>query len=79
MPYISIEKREELFHRDAENSEELQYLIATMISDYLLDKGRNSSAMNDVMGALSSAKADFYRKVVSPHKDTKELINGHVY
>jgi len=79
MPYISIEKREELFHRDPENSEELQYLIATMISDYLLDKNRSLQAMNDVMGALSSAKADFYHKVLGPRKDTKELINGHVY
>lgn len=79
MPYISIEKREELFHRDPENSEELQYLIANMISDYLYDKDQSSVAMNDVMGALSSAKADFYHKVLGPRKDTKELINGHVY
>lgn len=79
MPYITIEQREELFHRDPKNSEELQYLIATMVSDYIADKGRTSASMNDVMGALSSAQLDFYRKVLAQHKDTKELINGHVY
>ena len=81
MPYISKENREELFNRDPENAGELQYLIASMISDYLVDKkGQyDYQVLNDVMGALSGAQQEFYRKVVAPFEDKKEIINGHVY
>jgi len=80
MPYISKEAREELFNRDPENAGEIQYLIATMISDYLVDKGEYSyNTLNEVMGALSGAQQEFYRKVVAPYEDTKEIVNGHVY
>jgi hypothetical protein len=80
MPYISKEAREELFDRDPENAGEIQYLIAAMISDYLKDKGEYSyHTLNEVMGALSGAQQEFYRKVVAPYEDTKEIINGHVY
>jgi len=51
-----------------------------MISDYLKDKGEYSyHTLNEVMGALSGAQQEFYRKVVAPYEDTKEIINGHVY
>jgi len=80
MPYIRKESREELFDRDPENAGELQYLIAAMIVDYLKDKGEYSySTLNDVMGALSGAQQEFYRKVVAPYEDKKEMLNGKVY
>jgi hypothetical protein len=80
MPYISKEAREELFNRDPQNAGELQYLIATMISDYLTDKGEYTyQTLNEIMGALSGAQQTFYRKVVSPYEETKEIINGHIY
>ena len=80
MPYISKEAREELFDRDPENAGEIQYLIAAMVSDYLKDKGEYSyNTLNEVMGALSGAQQEFYRKVVAPYEDKKEIVNGHVY
>ena len=52
MPYITKEAREELFNRDPENAGEIQYLIASMINDYLNDKGEYSyHTLNEVMGA----------------------------
>jgi hypothetical protein len=80
MTYITKKAKEELFDRDPETPEEIQYLIAAMINDYLDDKGAYSySTLNEVMGALSGAQQEFYRKVVAPHEDKKEMINGPVY
>jgi hypothetical protein len=80
MPYITKEQREELYDRDPVNAGELQYLIAVMISDYLSDKDQYEyQTLNDVMGALAGAQQEFYRKVVAPYEDKKELINGPVY
>ena len=79
MTYVSKEIKEELYERDPQNAEELEYVIASTIADYMADKGNTSSTMLEIMGALSSAKLEFYRKILAPHKDTKEIINGHVY
>lgn len=80
MPYISKQDREELFDRDPVNAGEIQYLIAAMISDYLQDKGEyNYHTLNEVMGALSGAQQEFYRKVVAPYEEKKEILNGGVY
>jgi hypothetical protein len=80
MPYIEKNKREELFDRDPETAGELQYLIAEMIQGYITDKGPyNYQTLNDVMGALAGAQMEFYRKVVAPYENKKEIINGSVY
>jgi hypothetical protein len=80
MPYINKETREELFDRDPITPGELQYLIAMMLSDYLRDKGEyDYYIINEVMGALSGAQQEFYRKVVAPYEDKKEMLNGGVY
>jgi len=80
MPYITKEAREELYDRDPENAGELQYLIAMMISDYISDKDQyDYQTLNDVMGALAGAQQEFYRKIVAPYEEKKELLNGSVY
>jgi hypothetical protein len=80
MPYIEKNKREELFDRDPETAGELQYLIAEMIQGYITDKGPyNYQTLNDVMGALAGAQMEFYRKVVAPYENKKEILNGSVY
>jgi hypothetical protein len=57
-----------------------QYLIAEMIQSYITDKGPyNYQTLNDVMGALAGAQMEFYRKVVAPYENKKEIINGSVY
>jgi hypothetical protein len=80
MPYIEKNKREELFDRDPETAGELQYLIAEMIQSYITDNGPyNYQTLNDVMGALAGAQMEFYRKVVAPYENKKEILNGSVY
>jgi len=80
MPYITKKAREELYDRDPENAGELQYLIAMMISDYISDKDQyDYQTLNDVMGALAGAQQEFYRKIVAPYEEKKELLNGSVY
>ena len=80
MPYITKEAREELYDRDPENAGELQYLIAMMMSDYISDKDQyDYQTLNDVMGALAGAQQEFYRKIVAPYEERKELLNGSVY
>jgi len=80
MPYITKEAREELYDRDPENAGELQYLIAMMMSDYISDRDQyDYQTLNDVMGALAGAQQEFYRKIVAPYEEKKELLNGSVY
>jgi len=80
MPYITKEAREELYDRDPENAGELQYLIAMMMSDYISDKDQyDYQTLNDVMGALAGAQQEFYRKIVAPYEEKKELLGGSVY
>jgi hypothetical protein len=80
MPYISKELREELNYRDPLTAGELQYVIADAILDYLEDQSPyDYQTLNDIMGALSGAQQEFYRKVVAPYEDKKELLNGKVY
>jgi len=80
MPYITKEAREELYDRDPENAGELQYLIPMMMSDYISDKDQyDYQTLNDVMGALAGAQQEFYRKIVAPYEEKKELLNGSVY
>ncbi|WP_439397023.1 DUF6899 family protein [Bradyrhizobium sp. PMVTL-01] len=35
--------------------------------------------MNDVLGALDGAKAEFYRRVAAPYEDAKIADSGDVY
>ena len=80
MPYIEKSKREELFDRDPETAGEIQYLIAEMVQNYITDNGPyNYQTLNDVMGALAGAQMEFYRKVVAPYENKKEILNGSVY
>ena len=79
MPYIKKKHRDELFYREPQNAGELQYLMAEMFKDYMHRQGKRYQTLNDVMGALSGAQMEFYRKVVEPYEDKKISQNGGVY
>jgi len=87
MPYITEEDRNELsaitgyIHIEGiKNAGEIQYLIAEIIQEFLSSKnGARYQDMNDVMGALAGAQAEFYRIVVAPYEDEKIKENGGVY
>lgn len=82
MPYIVKSARQRLDDSSdlvAETPGELNYLITTLLNAYLLDHGKRYQTINDIIGALESAKAEFYRRVVAPYEDEKKSLNGDVY
>jgi hypothetical protein len=81
MPYIKQSDRKELAedpNRDIENEGELNYVITEMIFHYFKKKP-NYKSINAIVGALESAKLEFYRRVAGPYEDKKIKENGDVY
>ena len=91
MPYIKRNIRAKLtpftgpghtkkFNGDrVENSGELNYLITSIINEYLDQKEVGYSSLNDVIGVLECAKLELYRRIIAPYEDIKIEENGDVY
>ena len=80
MPYIKEHRREELEESSAIiNPGELNYKITLLLTNYMHGKGLNYQTINDIMGALEGAKAEFYRRIAAPYEDKKIKENGDVY
>lgn len=86
MPYIKEEDRtrfmwieQAIEDSPPETAGEIQYLIAVMIHHYIKYGGLNYQQCNDVMGALTGAQLEFYRRFVAEYEDSKIRENGDVY
>ena len=81
MPYIRPNQRVFVDAYDPTTAGELNYAITRRIMTYVGHKhGKHSYAdLNDVLGALESAKLEFVRRVVVPYEDRKRAENGDVY
>ena len=84
MPYISVESREELCYREPLNAGELNYVLTSIVKDYIFsnpetDYQANYQRFNDAIGALEGCKLELYRRLVSPYEDAKIEQNGDVY
>lgn len=80
MPYISaIHRRALALGTPPSVAGELNYEITTLLALYVSVKGLNYQTLNDALGALEGAKAEFYRRVVAPYEDEKIQENGDVY
>lgn len=88
MPYIKKDKRTEMdtMRRVPLNAGELNYKITRVINRYWQDFGelgviqkKGYQAANDIVGALESAKLEFYRRHVAPYEDKKIKENGDVF
>jgi hypothetical protein len=81
MPYLMKEDRDNLDVRGLKPNKggELNYLISKMLNDFIAMRGLSYSAVNEAMGALESAKLEFYRRVAAPYEDKKAIENGEVY
>lgn len=84
MPYIKKDRREDmrwgLTHLPVAVSEgDLNYIFTQAVLGYLKAHGESYATFNAVVGALESAKLEFYRRVVAPYEDTKIAENGDVY
>lgn len=80
MPYIDKGVRASLEQgRKPTTGGELNYLISSMLSDFVAMKGQSYATINEAMGALACAQSEFYRKVAADYENFKELTNGTVW
>jgi hypothetical protein len=80
MPYIKEDRRNKILGGyDPLSEGELNFVITTAILAYLKDQGLSYKTINAIVGALESAKLEFYRRVAIPYEDKKIAENGDVY
>ena len=79
MPYIEQKDRLGVSVMIPETPGELNYLITTLIREYILQKGLSYGTLNEVVGVLECAKLELYRRVAAPYEDQKCDENGDVY
>lgn len=80
MPYITQEARGQLLSGDrmSETAGELNYMFSILAGTYWAEHP-NYQGINDIVGALEGAKAEFQRRIVAPYEDIKIVVNGDVY
>jgi len=80
MPYVVKAVREDVADGMYPNTPgTLNYAFTRAIVQYLRVAGLTYSSINDVVGALEGAKAEFQRRVVAPYEDDCIALNGDVY
>ncbi len=81
MPYIPVEARERLFRagQTPKNAGELNFIITLIVDQYFHENGRNYQAISDILGTLSAAGHEYYRRRIAAYEDRKILENGEVY
>lgn len=82
MPYIEKRYRDfglDQLEKNAISAGELNYLITSIVDEYLLYKGLRYETINEAIGVLECAKLELYRRIASPYEDKKIKINGDVY
>jgi len=79
MPYITQKQRECINNgASPQDAGELNYLITTIILQYIREHGTKYQNMNDVIGALEGAKLELYRRHIATYEDQKISENGDV-
>lgn len=85
MPYIKRDDKQKFYDNGLVNLApqvsspgELNYVISYIIADYF-ERHRNYQGINDILGALTGAQLEFYRRVAVPYEDIKIKENGDVY
>ncbi len=77
MPYIRQIERDDLKNDPRPlTAGQLNYMVSVLIKRYMSTHGLSYKTINDIVGALESAKAEFQRRVVGPYEDTKIIENG---
>jgi len=61
------------------NEGELNYAITKLLIMYTYKREVNYSTLNAVMGVMSCASQEFYRRVISDFEDERKETEGDVY
>ena len=85
MPYIKQADRPRLdslplclLGQEIRTAGELNYAFTVIAAEYFRFH-QNYQGINDIVGALEGAKAEFQRRTVGPYEDIKIEENGDVY
>lgn len=81
MPYINKMVRRHLLEDSSRvpcGPGELNFLITTIVHNYINKYGPDYQSYNDAIGALECAKLELYRRKVVPYEDKKIEENGDV-
>lgn len=57
----------------------LNYVITSIMVEWVKAVGKNYSTMKDVLGTLDAVGKEFYRRVVAPYEDDKRKEHGDVF
>lgn len=88
MPYIpnpqrfeadKIMREEGFMQYTPANAGELNYIVTTLIDNYLNNVGIRYAHVNEMMGALECCKLELYRRIVAPYEDEVMDKNGDAY
>lgn len=79
MPYVPQYIRQELHGGHAKSPGGLNYQITRLLVTYIDAHGLSYQTINDILGALTGAQLEFYRRVAAPYEDGKIIQNGDVY
>lgn len=79
MPYIKKEDKEFVLFNGPSNAGQLNFMITTVLYDYLKNDKLSYQRINDCLGALEGAKLELYRRVAVPYEEKKIKENGDVY
>ena len=78
MPYIVADRRQAA-RTHPTSAGELNFAFTDLIRFYLESRHLDYQTINDVVGALEGAKAEFQRQIVQDYEDKKRMENGEVY
>lgn len=84
MPYINHKDQRELRDKitgivDHNTTEgELNFILTTIVGEYVIKKGLRYKQINAVLGALQGCQSEFYRRVADPYEDSKIAQGGDV-
>jgi len=89
MPYIAQDGRDRLdtaarplldeLRKHTPTEGELNYLVCTLVKEYLRSHGESYSTYNAAIGALECAQLEIYRRLAAPYEDKKIELNGDVF
>ena len=85
MPYIPQDRRTLLPRRffddlpDEPVAGDLNYLFSIIAKEYLERRGLRYAHLNDVMGALTGAQLETYRRIAGAYEDTAIERNGDMW
>ncbi|MBM3260989.1 hypothetical protein FJY93_01080 [Candidatus Kaiserbacteria bacterium] len=82
MPYIPQSDRtkfdDAITTLKPEKAGELNYIISRLCADYIARMGKKYATLNEVMGVLTCAASEFYRRLIAPYEDEKIKSSGDI-